>query len=730
MKEELISLSGVIEEIVYHNDENDYTVLELIDRTGHIRTAVGYMTLAAEGEDVTLYGKWTVHADYGEQFSFESYSCELPSEKAAILRYLSSRVVKGVGPATAARIVGKYGEDTFSVIEHHPEWLTSISGISAKKAADIHRSFTEQTGIRSLMMLCRDFFSTAVISRIYKKWGSSAEEKIKENPYMLCGNIFGVSFEKADRFAEREGITGADPRRIEGGIRYILEYNAQANGHTALPEDKLIAAACSHLGIEENEAKASYALMLSRGRLLSVIDEDGCRLVSTETYGGAEHLIAEKLKLLDKTCALFSDRDCSLFIERLEDEFGIRYATAQKRAIAGALKNGVMVLTGGPGTGKTTVVRALLRIFSVAGLSTAVLAPTGRAAKRMSEAAMCEAKTIHRALEMEKSDDLYPIFRRNASDPLSAKVVIVDEASMIDTVLMAALLDAIPRGARLIIIGDVNQLPSVGAGCVLSDLIASERFPTVKLDEIFRQSEESLIVTNAHRINRGEMPVLTARDKDFFYLSYPEGAVGDTVRDLITRRLPKSYGRDIIDQIQVITPSRKGRAGTEALNKLLREAQNPEGKGKKEITVRGIVFREGDRVMQIRNNYDIVWEKDGKEGNGVFNGDMGILESIDGDTARVRFEDRVASYEKENLEELDHAYAITIHKSQGSEYPVVIIPLYSCAPMLETRNLFYTAVTRACRMVILVGNSDVARRMVENDRHDMRYTTLLLRLKK
>lgn len=729
MKENPETLAGTVEEIVYHNDENDYTVLELIDRKGYLRTAVGYMTPVAEGEEVTLYGKWTVHADYGEEFSFESYECELPSGKQAILRYLSSRVIKGVGPATAARIVAKYGDDTFDVIEHHPEWLVSLPGISAKKAADIHRSFCEQTGIRALMMLCRDYFSTAVISRIYKKWGSAAEEKIKEDPYALCGTVFGVGFEAADRFAASLGITGAAPCRIEGGIRYILEYNAQANGHTCLPEDKLIAAACTHLQITREEACASFALMLTRGKLTPLQSGDK-RLIALPRYADAERLIADKLSLLDRSCPLFGENEAILFIERLEEEFGIHYAVFQKKAIINALCNGVMILTGGPGTGKTTVLRALLRIFSVCGLSTAVLAPTGRAAKRMSEAARCEAKTIHRALEMEKSEDLYPVFRRNRSDPLDAKVVIVDEASMIDVPLMAALLDAVPRGSRILLIGDVNQLPSVGAGCVLSDLIASDRFCTVRLEEIFRQGEESLIVSNAHRINRGEMPVLSVKDKDFFFLPTPEGRIAETVCDLICRRLPKSYGRGIVEEIQVITPSRKGRAGTERLNELLREAQNPEDKSKKEITVRGILFREGDRVMQIRNNYDVSWERDGKEGTGVFNGDMGTLLSIEEDGARIRFDEREAFYEKEMLEEIDHSYAITIHKSQGSEYPVVILPLYSCAPMLETRNLFYTAVTRACRMVILVGSSDVARRMVENDRHDMRYTALLDYLKK
>ncbi len=721
------TLIGTVEEIVYHNDDNDYTVMEIIDRSGHLVTCVGKMAYAAEGEDVTLYGKWITHPEYGEQFSFEQYERELPTGKKAVLRYLSSRVIKGVGPATASRIVAKYGEDSFDVIEHHPEWLTEIPGISERKAAEIHKSFCEQTGIRSLMMLCRDFFPTSVVSRIYKKWGTAAEEKMRKNPYSLCGEVFGVTFERTDRFAASLHFEPNAPERIEGGILYILEYNAQANGHTVLPEDKLIAAAVEHLGVAKEEALASMAVLLTRKKLY-LLEKGGTRYIASATYGAAEQNIAEKLALLDRSCSLFGERDAMLFIERLEDEFGITYAKKQRLAIMSALCNGVMILTGGPGTGKTTVVRALLRIFDVSGLKTAVLAPTGRAAKRMSEAAICEAKTIHRALEMERSDELFPVYRRCATDPLDASVIIVDEASMIDVMLMSALLSALKRGSRLVLIGDVNQLPSVGAGCVLSDLIESNRFCTVCLDEIFRQSEESLIITNAHRINRGEMPVLDVKNKDFFFVPTPEDRVAETVADLICRRLPKAYGKKITSEIQVITPSRKGRAGTERLNTLLREVENPPDKSKKEIQVHGILFREGDRIMQVRNNYDIVWTKNGLEGSGAFNGDTGFLLSLTEDGAKIRFDDRDASYAKENLEELDHSYAITIHKSQGSEYPVVIIPLYSCAPMLETRNLFYTAVTRACRMVILVGNRAVAERMVENNRHIMRYTTLKMRL--
>ncbi len=721
------TLWGSVDEVVYHNDENDYTVLSLISREGHLVTAVGKIAYVAAGEDVTLYGNWVRHAEYGEQFSFENYERELPTGKRAMLRYLSSRVIKGIGPVTAARLVERYGEETFDVIEHHPEWLTEISGISARKAAEIHDSFVEQTGIRALMMLCRDFFTTAVIGRIYKKWGGGAEGLIRENPYALCGQIYGVSFESVDRFAEALSFERTHPDRIKGGILHILEFNAQQNGHTCLPTDKLLSAAVTYLGVEECSVREALTVLEQEGRAVVFHYEDQS-FAATAAYATAERQIVSRLSLLDRSCPFLGDRDVAVFIDRIEKEQGIVYAREQREAIHTALSHGVMILTGGPGTGKTTVVRGLLRIFEDMGLDSVILAPTGRAANHMSEAALCEAKTIHRALEMERSENVEPIFRRNEKNPLDADVVIVDECSMIDTLLMAALLKAIRRGARLILIGDSDQLPSVGAGSVLCDLIASGSFRTVCLTEIFRQSAESLIVTNAHRINRGEAPILDATDKDFFFLPAAEDKIPALVADLLCRRLPRAYGKEAAKGIQVITPSRRGRAGTEQLNELLRDMVNPPRPDKKEKKIHGRVFREGDRVMQLRNNYDITWTKGSYAGDGVFNGEIGILTRFTEEGAEISFDDRIAAYAKEALEELDHSYAITVHKSQGSEYSTVILPLYDCPPMLATRNLLYTAVTRACDRVILVGRRDTLFSMLENNRHALRYTTLPYRL--
>lgn len=732
-KKEIVG--GVVEAIVYRNNKNDYSVIELTGDDDSMITATGILPYVAEGEEVILYGKWVTHAAYGRQFSVDTYEKRLPSDVHAILRYLASGAVRGVGPSTAAKIVNRYGADSFEVIEAHPEWLADIPGISQKKAAAISEAFREQTGVRSVMMFCRDFFGAAAATRVYKRFGAGAVGMIKENPYCLCDNALGIGFEKADEIAATLGIEKASFLRLQSGLRYVLSYNATTNGHACLPRVKLIPAAATQLGVDGQSVETALDECLKNGTLSVFCTDDGedrREYIFTAENASAEEYISKKMLMLDRHCASYTTSDVDALIEKIECERGIRYAHLQRHAIHQAMSGGVLILTGGPGTGKTTVVQGLLRIFEDLGCDVALAAPTGRAAKRMSEASSHEARTIHRMLEMERTSDEEALrFNRNAQNPLDEDVIIIDEASMLDISLMQGLLRALRNGTRLILIGDADQLPSVGMGNVLCDLIDSGCFHTVALTEIFRQSEESLIVTNAHRINRGEMPLLDVADNDFFFVDREdETKIAATVSSLVNVRLPRAYGEEIREKIQVITPSRKGRAGTEVLNRILQEQINPADATKTEISSRDRVFRVGDRVMQVRNNYDIEWEKNGINGAGIFNGDIGIIEEIlkDEEMLYIRYEDRVARYEFGMLEELEHAYAITVHKSQGSEYPVVILPLFSCAPMLLTRNLMYTAVTRAQEKVILVGRRDIAATMVENNRHDMRYTCLAQRL--
>ena len=517
-------------------------------------------------------------------------------------------------------------------------------------------------------------------------------------------------------------------------MTYVLTSNAAQNGHTCLPAAKLIEVSAQML--HANAARVADVLehQLAAGQLIKR-RFDGKDYIFDARADKAERYIVDKLTLLDKLCPAVDAGDVSVLIAREEQRQGMTYAVEQKKAIYHALEHGVMVLTGGPGTGKTTVVHALIRIFDAMGMAVALAAPTGRAAKRLSEATATEAKTIHRLLEMDFSDGGHGRFRHNEQDLLEEHVIIVDEASMIDNALMCALLKAIKPGARLILIGDADQLPSVGAGRVLNDLVDSGRFATVRLQEIFRQAQASLIVTNAHAVNRGDMPVLTVKDNDFFFLPRRyDREIAETVVELCRTRLPRTYGKETEGGIQIITPSRRGEAGTDHLNHLLQEALNPAGGGKHEWPFRDTVFREGDRVMQVKNNYDIPWESNGDgsdgEGSGVFNGDIGTITSIERAEGemRVRFDNREAVYTGDILDELEHAWAVTVHKSQGSEYPFVIIPLYGAPPLLLTRNLLYTAITRARRMVILVGREDILRTMVENNRQSMRYTGLWFRL--
>ncbi len=724
----LLRLTGSIEHVIYSNEENGYAICDMGTDSDELITITGIMPYIGEGDVVTVYGRWVHNPKYGRQFKVEQSEKQLPADRASILRYLSSGTIKGIGPKTAQRIVDEFGDETFDVIENHPDWLSAINGITAKRAQAIAEDFKNKAGIRSAMLFFREFFGAAMTVRIYKKWGGNAVETAKKNPYLLCDHIEGIGFERADRMALRLGLERDSDARLCSGIQYMLGANAGQNGHVCLPREKLVAGAAKLLETSEERIENAVSLLLQEKKLRTVTFDGISYLYDAKLYEH-EKYIARKLRLLDKVCPAMETSNIGSFIQKEERESGIQYASLQRQAIFDALENGVMLLTGGPGTGKTTVVRALLHIFDSMGLRIALCAPTGRAAKRLSESTSCEAKTIHRLLEYGGEEGGTVTFHRDEKNLLDENVIIVDEASMVDNHLMSALLHAVKPGARIVIIGDADQLPSVGAGNVLRDLLDSGVFATVRLNEIFRQAQKSLIVTNAHAINRGEMPRLDVKNNDFFFLPRVSDAeIAATVAQLYQTRLPRTYGELAVSGTQVICPSRKGETGTEHLNIVLQAALNPPAPNKREHRYRDQIFREGDRVMQIRNNYELEWERaDGSLGTGIFNGDIGIITRINpaAENLEIDFDDRHVVYEFQMLEELEMAYAVTVHKSQGSEYPIVIIPMGSAAPMLLSRNLFYTAVTRAQVMVILVGREEIVRTMVENNRQSMRYTGLL-----
>ena len=725
----LEQLEGTVERVIYSNEDNGYTICDMALSDDEMITVVGIMPMTSDGDRLTVWGQWTHNPKYGRQFNVTQYERVMPADVASILKYLSSRTIKGVGPKTAQRIVEEFGEDTFSVIENHPEWLANIKGVSMKLAMSISESFKEQSEVRSAMMFFRDWFGVSTTLKIYKRWGGRAVDVAKQNPYRLCNEIEGIGFESADRVAADLGFVNNNFDRIMSGICYVLTKSGISGGHVCLPEEELRALSSELLEVEEAMVSGAVSELLREGRLVARKDGDR-QMIYLEDMYSTERYIAEKLKLIDKMCASVDVADIDRFVENEEIRSGIKYASLQKRAIADALRYGVMVLTGGPGTGKTTVVRALIRIFDSMGYDIALAAPTGRAAKRLSEATSMEAKTIHRLLEMTFESGAGGFtFMRNENALLDEQIIIVDEASMIDCQLMGALLRAIKPGAKFVMIGDSDQLPSVGAGNILGDIIDSECFATVRLTEIFRQASESLIVTNAHAVNNGNMPELGVKNNDFFYLPRRQDRdIAATICDLCLTRLPRTYGEMAKSGTQVIAPSRKGEAGTENLNVLLQSRLNPPHVSKREYRFRDRVLREGDKIMQIRNNYDIIWNRvtDDKSGYGIFNGDIGVIEEINIPEAymTVLFDDKRVAYEFSLLEDIEHAYAITVHKSQGSEYPIVVIPMCSASPMLLTRNLLYTAITRAQSMVILVGREDIVAQMVANDRHSMRYTGL------
>ncbi len=722
-------VTGTVESVVYRNEQNGYTILEVSTDKKELVTVVGTMPFVSEGENITVRGSYVVHSEYGRQLKADSFEKRIPEQPDAILKYLSSGVIKGVGPKTAEKIVEKYGADTFEVMSNHPDWLADFKGISPRRALEIGDEIRRQMGFYRLFDFCRDVVPMHVALRIYQNYGERAVEQLRTNPYALCGKIRGFSFTAADQIAMGAGGAPDARERVLGATVRVLERACETGGHACLPVKQVVIEVASLLELDPKEV-AEYEKDFVLEKQIGYLHRKADSLLYINRFYEAERSIAGRLLQLDRACVRYRVEDMEPLVNRAMLESGLEYAAMQRKAIFEAASSGVLIITGGPGTGKTTIIKALIRIYESMGCEVALAAPTGRAAKRMAESTACEARTIHRLLEVEFRDeadgDEGATFARNEHNLLDADIIIIDEASMIDMFLMQALLAAIRPGARLVLLGDCDQLPSVGAGNVLHDLINSGCFNIVRLTEIFRQGSESLIVTNAHRINRGEMPVTDARDKDFFFMKREGGALISTLAEVTAKRLPATYGVSAFDKIQVITPTRKGAAGTETLNQLLQAELNPPAKDKAEKKFRNVVFREGDKVMQIRNNYDLTWDEDGKERFGIYNGDIGVIGKIYDRQSymMVSFDGREVKYGFDLLEDLELAYAITVHKSQGSEYPFVVMPVTDFPPMLMTRNLLYTAVTRAKTMAVLIGREDALSRMVENDRETVRYTGL------
>ncbi len=726
---ERLELSGTVESVTFHNESNGFTVLEL--NTGSdLVTAVSVMGDVRAGEQLRLIGAWETHSSYGPQFHAEACEQVLPTSAAAIYRYLSSGAVKGIGMATARRLVDAFGDQTLRVIEKEPQRMCVIRGISEAKALRISEEFKKMFGVREVMLFLGEFGITpAEAMRVWKAWGAASVNMVKQNPYMLCSEGLGIGFDRADAIAQAQGYPIDGALRIRAGLVHVLRHNARL-GHTCLPADRLAQAAAQMLGVPLPEAETELQALTTDGTVEEEVLErrSGARTFAfIPALHRAERYAAGRLKMMVAyPPQAFYDVDADIRDE--EARTGICYAERQKEAIRKALSQGVLILTGGPGTGKTTTLNAMIQLLARKGQRVLLAAPTGRAAKRMSELTGQEAKTIHRLLEVAWDPQNHPVFGRNEQNMLECDALIVDELSMVDSMLFSSLLRALPLGCRLIMVGDCDQLPSVGPGDVLHELIASGVLPVVQLQEVFRQSLQSQIIANAHRIVRGELPDLASRDGDFFFIrDSVRDHVRDTIVQLCSTRLPRRYGYSPLSDIQVLCPGRKGELGVQALNKDLQAAINPPAPGKTELTLNGQLYRAGDKVMQIKNDYDIPWTRDdGTTGTGVFNGDVGILEMIDraSETLQIRFDDRLADYSFDTADNLDLAYATTVHKSQGSEFEAVVMPMFPGPTPLYYRNLLYTAVTRARSLLILVGLPAVVQQMVENDRRTNRYSGL------
>ena len=736
------SVSGIISHIIFRNDENGYTVFSLTQE-GEELTCVGFFADISEGSGIRAFGRFTEHMSYGTQFKVDRYEYRAPETKEAIETYLASGAVKGIGKALASRIVKLFGEDTLRILEEEPERLAEVKGISLRKAREIGETAAEQAGMRRAMLFLEQFGITLKMGvRIYREYGEDIYTILRENPYRMAEDIDGIGFLTADRIAARAGIGAESEYRLRSGILYVLS-SAAAEGSVYLPEEMLCGRAEELLGVSGELITHALEDLMLEHRVMMKADPDaqhGGRIVYASRYYYLELNAARKL--LDLAVDMGEDpEEVSARADALARKSGIVLEEEQKQAVISAAMNGVLILTGGPGTGKTTTINEMIRFFRSANLNVLLAAPTGRAAKRMTETTGYEASTIHRLLEISSGteEEMERIrFERNEENPLEADVVIIDEMSMVDIFLFHALLEAVSVGTRLILVGDVNQLPSVGPGAVLRDILRSEAFPSVCLSRIFRQAGSSDIVVNAHRIHAGEQIVLDNKSRDFFFLRRDDpNRIISNVIELIRDRLP-GYVHAGSFEIQVLSPMRKGVLGVERLNTILQEYLNPPSERKREKAYGDRIFRVGDKVMQTRNNYQLPWEVRGKygipveQGCGIFNGDMGIIREIDefAKIIGIEFDEgRQADYPFSELEDLELAYAVTIHKSQGSEYPAVILPLLGGPQMLMTRNLLYTAVTRARSCVVILGSEDTVRQMIRNETELHRFTSLDARIR-
>lgn len=726
------SLTGTIDHIIFHNDKNGYTVADF-DVDGQMETIVGIFDELKEGEYLKVTGYYKEHPSFGEQFQVESYALELPTSKTGIIRYLSSGVLPGIGEKTAKEIVNHFGEETLSILDENPDRLGEVKGIGKKTLKKIKEVYKEQREVRDIMIQIQEYgISSAYALKLYKTYGSDTVRILLDDPYKMIKDVRGIGFRIADQIAARLGVEENSPQRIIAGIAFCLQ-DCYTKGNMYMAENELIQYAAGILGVYPEDIELYIQELVLSGDIKLDILNDEKVYYPTALYEAEDSTALAMVRLIHSDFQLEAV-DSKSMIEAYETDMGIALDHRQKEAVAAAIDNGIVIITGGPGTGKTTIINGIVDIFRQLGLSAALTAPTGRAAKRMTETTGCEAKTIHRLLEYEYTgDDDYPDFARNEEKPLGVDAVIVDEASMIDIVLMNNLLAAIKPGTRLILVGDADQLPSVGPGNVLSDLIESRIVKVVRLERIFRQNDKSMISVNAAEINRGRIPDIDNESDFIFIRKSDQEVILRTILELVSYRIPESKGFDAFQDIQVISPIKKGRLGVISLNKELQGILNPPEAHKAEKTIGTVVFREGDKIMQIRNNYQLKWEDavSREIGEGVYNGDIGHIKAINAEQKRFRVhftDDKIVNYDFDQLDDLTHAYAMTVHKSQGSEFPVVVMPMVSGPPMFLNRKLLYTAVTRAKKMLVLLGPQNNFFRMIKSGSVDERKTALKKRI--